>query len=88
MAEKNVKTRVQHKHDVEANWNLATGFVPLAGELIVYDEDSTHDYKRLKIGDGSTVVGALNFVAYSIEEIDGLLAQKSQVQIITWEAND
>ena len=34
---KNIKTRIQNKHDLEVNWNAATGFIPLKGELIVYD---------------------------------------------------
>lgn len=52
MAKQKIKTRVQNKHDVAANWSKATSFVPLAGELIIYDEDSTYPYKRFKIGDG------------------------------------
>ncbi len=39
MAEKNIKTRIIHKHDTEANWNLAVNFIPKQGELIVYDKD-------------------------------------------------
>ena len=44
--QKTIKTRVQHKHDLEFNWNLATGFIPLQGELIVYDieVDDVHQY--------------------------------------------
>ncbi len=49
---KKIQTRIQHKHDIEANWKLATGFVPLAGELIIYDEDENYSYKRFKLGDG------------------------------------
>lgn len=52
MAEKNMKARVIHKHDVEANWNNATGFTPMKGEIIVYDIDSNYAYERIKIGDG------------------------------------
>ena len=62
MSKQKIKTRVQNKHDVAANWSKATSFIPLAGELIIYDEDSTYSYKRFKIGDGvlqsdGTVVG-------------------------------
>ena len=59
---KSIKTRVQNKHDTEANWKLATNFVPLAGEIIVYDPDSTHSSPRVKIGDGETLVNNLGFV--------------------------
>lgn len=37
---KNIKTRIQHKHDLEANWLRAPGFVPLKGELIIYDAET------------------------------------------------
>jgi hypothetical protein len=62
MSKQKIKTRVQNKHDVAANWSKATSFIPLAGELVIYDEDSTYTYKRFKIGDGvlqadGTVVG-------------------------------
>lgn len=62
MAEKKIKTRIQQKHDIEANWIKATTFVPMAGEIIVYDADSTYTYERFKIGDGSTTVSNLPFV--------------------------
>ncbi len=29
-------TRIIHKHDTEANWNVSS-FQPLEGELIIYD---------------------------------------------------
>lgn len=56
-------TRIQHKHDIEANWIKAVNFIPLAGEIIVYDKDEGHDYTRIKIGDGVTTVINLEFVA-------------------------
>jgi len=61
MAVKNIKTRIQNKHDTEANWQQATNFVPMAGEIIVYDADSTYSYERFKIGDGKTLVMNLPF---------------------------
>ena len=62
MAEKNIKSRVVLKHDTEANWNLATNFIPLRGEMIIYDADSTYTYPRIKIGDGTTNVNSLPFI--------------------------
>lgn len=62
MSEKNIKARVIHKHDTEANWNLATNFTPKQGEIIVYDVNDTHAYERFKIGDGVTNVTSLPFV--------------------------
>jgi hypothetical protein len=45
---------------------------------------------KIKVGDGATRVNELPFVegALSSEEIEGIIAQKSQVQIITWEDDD
>lgn len=66
-------SRIVMKHDIEANWKKAINFIPLAGEIIVYDaEDSSTDltgtdrvspiiYERFKIGDGITTVNALKF---------------------------
>jgi hypothetical protein len=36
-------------------------FVPLSGEFIVFDPDETHNYARLKVGDGSTKLAKLPF---------------------------
>lgn len=59
--EKNIKSRIQQKHDTAENWEKATGFIPKAGELIVYDIDANYDYERLKVGDGATPVTDLPF---------------------------
>lgn len=61
MSEKNLKLRVKHKHDTEANWKLATNFKPLGGEMIIYDADSSHKAARVKFGDGTTAVNSLPF---------------------------
>jgi hypothetical protein len=71
MAEKTIKTRIIHKHDIEAHWMLANNFVPKDGEIIIYDIDSNgsttdpkgHTVKRYKIGDGKTKVNDLPFVS-------------------------
>lgn len=51
------------KHDTEENWKKASNFSPKNGEPIIYDIDSTHAKQRLKIGDGSTNVNNLPFIA-------------------------
>lgn len=76
MSDTILKTRIIQKHDIEANWikagNAANPFIPLKGELIIYDpEDDTSElptyreepitYSRQKIGDGETVVSDLPF---------------------------
>lgn len=60
--EKNINSRIQHKHDTEANWNKAINFIPKAGELIIYDPDENYVYSRIKIGDGVTIVTNLPFI--------------------------
>ena len=62
MAEKNILGRIQQKHDIEAHWKLAVNFSPKAGEIVIYDPDETHEYPRMKIGDGVTNVNDLPFV--------------------------
>ena len=82
-----IKTRIRLKSDTEINWKKAgpkdgsMGFVPLEGELIVYNADATHPFSRLKVGDGSTNVvnlpfidsGTLNGNETEIVKIDSLL---------------
>lgn len=60
--EKNINSRVIHKHDIEANWLKAIDFIPKQAEIIIYDIDSNYSYERFKIGDGITTVNALPFV--------------------------
>lgn len=65
-----LKTRIQNRHDTEANWTTASNatkpFIPLKGEIIVYDPDTTNTSPRVKIGDGVTKVGNLAFVGGNI----------------------
>lgn len=74
MSEKTIKSRIVHKHDIEANWTKATTFIPKQGELVIYDIDSAHTYERLKIGDGVTNVNALPFAtSLQVSIVDGVL---------------
>lgn len=82
--EKNMNTRIQHKHDTEANWNKALNFIPKAGEIIIYDTDENYNYSRLKIGDGINSVNTLKF----IDETKANKNEIPQIQIIKWGAND
>lgn len=59
--EKNISSRIQHKHDIEINWNKASNFIPKAGEIIIYDIDEIYSYPRIKIGDGIKFVNDLSF---------------------------
>lgn len=70
MAQTNTfNTRIQHKHDVEANWLKATTFAPKAGELIIYDVDEIHSSPRFKVGDGTTLVTDLPFSSAQSSEV-------------------
>ena len=61
--EKFLKGRFQQKTDIEKNWEKAKNFIPLDGEIIVYK-----DIKKLKVGDGVTTVGNLEFYTGEIDE--------------------
>lgn len=62
--EKKLKTRIQHKIDTYAHWELAKNFIPLEGELIIYTTDENDDDKiGLKIGNGVKNVVDLDFLA-------------------------
>lgn len=60
--------RIQHKHDIEANWIKAINFIPLKAEIIVYDADDTHHYARFKIGDGLHTINELPFTITDISD--------------------
>lgn len=69
MANKTFQGRMVQKHDTKANWDKALNFVPLLGEIIIYD-----DLNDFKIGDGVTKVGELEFAVSS----------RPQASIKTW----
>ncbi len=60
MANKTYQGRIVQKHDSSANWAKATNFIPLKGEIIIYD-----DLNKIKIGDGTTKVNDLDFSSSS-----------------------
>lgn len=72
-----INSRVQFKRDTTENWNRAAGFVPLAGEVIVYNDYKIKTYEveeygervqktvnipNIKIGDGNAYVQDLPFI--------------------------
>lgn len=76
-----LSARISNKHDLEVNWLNNASFVPMQGELIVYDVevDSSgsvlalpegrtipYVYERIKIGDGFTLVNDLPFIDESV----------------------
>ena len=76
--------RIKSKHDTTANWNNAKGFIPLAGEIIIYDDYETKTWTEqqygetvtktinipnMKIGTGNAYVQDLAFVDQKTREI-------------------
>lgn len=68
-----INSRIQSKRDTTANWSNAKGFIPLAGEIIIYVDYKTIKKKEndievenlvpgIKVGDGQTYVQDLPFV--------------------------
>ena len=72
-----VTSRIQLKRDTIAHWNQAIGFIPLPGEVIIYEDYETKTYiieengetttktiniPNIKIGTGNAYVQDLAFV--------------------------
>lgn len=72
MANKTYQGRIVQKHDSSANWAKAINFIPLKGEIIVYD-----DLNKIKIGNGVTKVNDLEFIKTD--------SSNPVATIITWE---
>lgn len=79
-----VNTRIQFKRDTTENWNNARGFIPLAGEVIVYTDYEVKTYTvqeygetvtktveipNIKIGTGNAYVQDLGFVDEKTRDI-------------------
>ena len=91
-----VRSRIQFKHDTTANWNAAIGFIPLQGEIIIYDDYKTVTYvveengevvtktrfiPGIKIGTGNGYVQDLGFVDDELRE--KLMAHINDIEIHT-----
>ena len=68
-----MQTRIKLKRDTTANWNAAIGFMPLKGEIIIYEdyqqitvkengEDVIKNIPGIKIGTGNVYVQELPFI--------------------------
>ena len=79
-----IDTRIQFKRDTTENWNNARGFIPLAGEIIVYTDYEVKTYTvqeygeivtktveipNIKIGTGNAYVQDLGFVDEKTRDI-------------------
>ena len=78
------QARIKQKHDTTANWNNAVGFIPLQGEIIIYDDYETVEYTveengqtvtktkyipGIKIGTGNGYVQDLAFVGSELRDL-------------------
>lgn len=68
MSEKQISARTQQKIDTTANWAKATNFVPKKGEIIVYSDGGGTGVPKMKVGDGTTVVGSLKFITATVPD--------------------
>lgn len=75
-----MKARVSQLHKTEAEWSKYNTWTPEAGELIVYDPDSTVKYARIKVGDGKKTLQELCF--YTDAAIADYLKQRRYEEII------
>lgn len=88
--------RIMLKHDTTAHWNNARGFVPIAGEVIIYDDYQTKTWQveeygeivtktenipGIKIGDGNAYVQDLPFIDKDLRE--KLMAHINNAEIHT-----
>lgn len=79
-----INSRIQLKRDTTENWNNATGFIPLPGEVIIYTDYETKTYTveeygeiitktvnipNIKIGTGNAYVQDLAFVDQKTREM-------------------
>ena len=79
-----VNTRIQLKRDTTENWNNARGFIPMAGEVIVYTDYEVKTYEveeygekvtktveipNIKVGTGNAYVQDLAFVDEKTRDI-------------------
>lgn len=76
--------RIRSKHDTTENWNNARGFIPMQGEIIIYDDYATKTYTveeygetvtktvnipNIKIGTGNAYVQDLAFVEDDLRDM-------------------
>lgn len=78
-----ISSRIKSKHDTTENWNNAVGFIPLPGEIIIYDDYQTKTWQveeygeivtktanipGIKIGTGNAYVQDLAFIEGDLRE--------------------
>lgn len=79
-----LNARIQIKHDTTANWDAAIGFIPLPGEIIVYDDYQVKTWEEVEYGEVVTKhanipgvkIGTGNAYVQDLQFIEGDLREK------------
>ena len=90
MSTKSLYTRIENKHDLEVNWERAT-FIPLQGELIVYDIEVDAAGSVLKDAEGNALLPSGRTTPYTYERLkigDGIRTVKDLPFMITCGTED
>lgn len=82
--QKIINTRISQRHDSEFNWNSIPSFVPLNGEMIIYDADEKYSYPRIKFGDGINFLKDLPFVV----DVEAIYKKIDSVSLPDIESSD
>lgn len=82
MANKNLNARIVLKHDTEENWLKAQNFIPLTGEIVIYDADENNTKPRMKVGNGTDAVNALPFIGDEIATEDEVFEAMSLIDML------
>ena len=86
MANKNLNARIVLKHDIEENWLKAENFIPLTGEIVIYDADENNTKPRMKVGNGTDAINVLPFIGDEIateDEVFEAMALADMLPIVT-----
>lgn len=75
-----MKARVSQLNKTEQEWKAFSEWVPLAGEIVVYNPDTVHKYARIKIGDGKRTLPDLEFTVLAAAE--DLLVERQFSEVI------
>lgn len=78
MATNSLKTRIKNKIGSASDWEQATTFSPLDGELVIYKDT----VPKIKVGDGSTLVGNLPFITDNCLQADLTDSESGTVPVI------
>lgn len=79
-----LNARIQIKHDTTANWDAAIGFIPLPGEIIVYDDYQVKTWEEVEYGEVVTKhanipgvkIGTGNAYVQDLQFVEGDLREK------------